>query len=219
MFLIVRPRPRRGSAFGPLPPGCGRQGPISVRTDRRRCPGTRRPESSEIRQEVDRAARPLPPAADLPRAAGSTACRITSWKASPSGRSARLLKLAPGQPHGETVAGEHRHAAGVVAEQVLETATDLDRSVPVVGQREDATGVLSPCAHEVRDSMHQHPGLAGAGACEHQHVGLLPVVGDDSLLDRIVQALDDGAPTIRGWSAAQSPCPGPAASGAGNPLR
>lgn len=42
-----------------------------------------------------------------------------------------------GQPHRETVAGEHRHPACVVADQVREAAPNLDRRVPVAGQRHD----------------------------------------------------------------------------------
>ena len=36
--------------------------------------------------------------------------------------------------------------------------------------------------------MHQDPRLAGAGAGQHQHVGLLPPVSDDALLDGILSA-------------------------------
>ena len=94
------------------------------------------------------------------------------------------------------MAGEHRHPAGVVSDQVREAAPDLDRGVPVVGESEDAARVLAPGAHQEGDAVHEHPGLAGAGTGEHQHVHLLPVVGDDSLLGGVVQALDDGPPRL-----------------------
>ena len=44
--------------------------------------------------------------------------------------------------------------------------------------------------------MHEHAGLAGTGTGEHKYVRLLPIVGDDALLDRILQAFDDGPPGI-----------------------
>ena len=101
-----------------------------------------------------------------------------------------------GQPHGEAVAGQHGHTAGVVADQFLEAAADIDRGVAVVGQREDAVRVFPPDADQIGDAVHQHPRLAGAGAGEDQHVGLFPVVGDDTLLVWIPQAFDDGTPGV-----------------------
>ena len=99
-----------------------------------------------------------------------------------------------GQPHGKAVAGEHRHSASIIANQVRKAAPDFYRRVPVVGQGQDPARVLAPGAHQVRNAMHEHPGLAGTGAGEHQHVGLLAVVGDDALLRGIAQALDDCPP-------------------------
>ena len=46
--------------------------------------------------------------------------------------------------------------------------------------------------------MHQYPRLARARTGEHQHVCLLPLVGDDALLAWIVEAFDDGSPRFRG---------------------
>ena len=48
------------------------------------------------------------------------------------------------QPHGQSVAGEHGHPAGIVADQLLEAPPDLDRGVPVVGQGQNAAGILAP---------------------------------------------------------------------------
>ena len=42
--------------------------------------------------------------------------------------------------------------------------------------------------------MHQYPGFAGAGTGQYQHVCLVPIIRDDTLLDRIFQALDNGPP-------------------------
>ena len=98
------------------------------------------------------------------------------------------------EPHGEPVAGEHGHAARVVADQRVQAAADVDRRVAVIGKRQDAARILPPHADQVGDAMHQHPSLAGARAGQHQHVGLLAVVGDDALLLWVAQALDDGPP-------------------------
>ena len=100
------------------------------------------------------------------------------------------------------MAGEHRHPAGIVADEVGQTAPDLHGSVPVVGQGQDAPGVLPPHPNQVRDAMHQYPGLPRAGSGQDQHVGLLPVVGDDTTLYRIVQAPHDSGVVCRdvSWS-------------------
>ena len=98
------------------------------------------------------------------------------------------------EPHGEGVAGEHHHAACVVAYQVLQPAADLDGGVAVVGQRQDASGVLAPGTNQIGDAMHEHPGLARAGPGEHQHVRGLAVVCYQVALVGVVEALDDLGP-------------------------
>ena len=98
------------------------------------------------------------------------------------------------QSHGERVAGEHHYSPRVVVDEICQASANLHRGVPVVGEREYATGVLAPCAYQVCDTMHQHPRLAGAGPGKHEHVGLLPIVRHDSPLDGILKALDDGPP-------------------------
>ena len=45
------------------------------------------------------------------------------------------------QPHGESVAGEHGHAARVVADQRVKAPADVDRRMPVVG---DASVAVHP---------------------------------------------------------------------------
>ena len=42
--------------------------------------------------------------------------------------------------------------------------------------------------------MHQYSRLAGTGTGEYQHVCLLPIIRDDTLLNGIFQAFDDGPP-------------------------
>jgi hypothetical protein len=67
----------------------------------------------------------------------------------------------------------------------------------VVGQRQDAARVLAAHPHQVGDAMHQDARLARAGAGEDQHIRVLAIVGDDTLLHRVGQGLDDLAPGLR----------------------
>ena len=92
------------------------------------------------------------------------------------------------------MAGEHGHAASVITDQFHKTPSDIDGCVSIVREGQYSTGVLPSHAYQPGDAMHQHASLAGTGASERQHVGLLPFIGDDSLLNRVFQALDDGAP-------------------------
>ena len=85
--------------------------------------------------------------------------------------------------------GENHHAASVVSDQLGKPAADLDRGVPVVCQGQDGAGILAPHPYQVCDAMHQHPGLAGAGAGEDEHVRPLPAVRYNPSLDGVVQAL------------------------------
>ena len=54
-----------------------------------------------------------------------------------------------------------------------------------------------PRAYEIGDAMHEYASLAGAGAGQYEYVRLFPIVGDDALLDRMLQAFDDGPPGFR----------------------
>ena len=83
----------------------------------------------------------------------------------------------------------------VVAHQLREAAANLDGCVAVVGKRHDTARILTPHPDEVGDAMHQHAGLARARPGEHQHIGLLPVVRDDTPL-RGTQLFYYGAPGI-----------------------
>ena len=95
------------------------------------------------------------------------------------------------------MARHHHHSPRIVSDEFLKPSTNLHRGVPVVGEREDAAGILPPRANQVGDAMHQHPRLARAGPREHQDVRLLPIVSYNPALDWIVEALDDGAPGFR----------------------
>ena len=106
----------------------------------------------------------------------------------------RRAKLAPTIRIASPWQVQHRHAARVVAEKEGEPGADLVGGVPVVGQREDAPRVLPADPDEIGDAVHEDPGLARPRAGQHEHVGHLPVVGDDPRLGRIAQVLDDGPP-------------------------
>ena len=95
------------------------------------------------------------------------------------------------------MAGHHRDAVRVVADQRAQAATDFQRGVPVVSQREDRARVFTAHADQVGDAMDEHACLAGTGAGKHKHVGVLAVVGDDGALVRLGQGLDDGFPGLR----------------------
>ena len=110
-----------------------------------------------------------------------------------------------GQPHRQGMASQNGHAPRVIADQVSEAAADVDRRVAVVGQGQDAVGVLAAHADQIGDPVDQHSRLARAGPGEHQHVGLFPLVGDDALLDRVLQSFDDGPPSIGRGLAANLP--------------
>ena len=109
-------------------------------------------------------------------------------------------------------------AARVLADQFGQPSADLGRGMAVVGERQDAARLLAPDADEVGDAVDEDAGLAGAGTGEHQHVGQLPVVGDDPGLDRVAQALDDGAPGVRTGLPAQLGAARRPASGRGSSL-
>ena len=97
----------------------------------------------------------------------------------------------PEDPHRERMAGHHVDAARVLSDQLVEAPPRLHRRVAIVGERQDAPRVLAPHADEVGDAVHQHPCLARSRAREHQHVGALPVVGDDSLLGPVAELPDN----------------------------
>ena len=93
------------------------------------------------------------------------------------------------------MAGEHGDPPCVVAHQLREAAANLDGCVAVVGKRHDAARILTPHPDEVGDAMHEYTGFARARPGQHQHIGLLPVVRDDTPL-RGTQLFYYGAPGI-----------------------
>ena len=198
--------------------GSVRPGLISTRIDPRQCPGIRPPESSGNPREAVPADRLLPPGSQ-PLAAQQCHCLAQYFaecivvEQPPFS----LLKADTDQSHGQRVTGEHGYPAGVVADQIYEASPDLDRCVSIVGQGQNAAGIFAPCAHEVGDAMYQHSRLAGAGTGEHQHVRLLPIIRDDTLLNGDFSDFRRWLATIRAWSPAQSPCPDLAANDEGNP--
>jgi hypothetical protein len=92
------------------------------------------------------------------------------------------------------MAGEHSNASGIVTDQGGQTLSNLDGSVTVIGERENAAWILSPDAHEIGDPMHKHARLPGTRASKHEHVRPLLVVRNDSLLNRVLQRFDDSSP-------------------------
>ena len=76
-------------------------------------------------------------------------------------------------------------------DQLVEAPPRFHRRVTIVGERQYASRVLPAHPDEVGDAVHQHPRLARSRSREHQHVGALPVVGDDPLLGPVSEALDD----------------------------
>ena len=116
-----------------------------------------------------------------PRSRAPPPPAVTSWKciAAP-GRSARSGEAGAHQPHGQRMAGEHRHPAGVVPDQRRPAAAGSPP--PHAGcrpgpGRPGGSSRLHP--DQVGDPVHQHPGLPRAGPGQHQHVRLLPVVGHE----------------------------------------
>ncbi len=78
----------------------------------------------------------------------------------------------------------------------------------IVGERKNAARVFPAHPDQVGDPVHEHPGLARAGARQHQHVGQLAVIGHDPGLDRVAEVLDDGAPRGGACLAPQFRTPG-----------
>ena len=108
----------------------------------------------------------------------------------------------PDQAHGQPVTGRHRNPTGILAEKIEQAPPDLRRSVTVVDQREDALRVLPADPDQIRDAMHEDARLAGARAGQHEHAGLLAVVGHDPGLIGVAQGFDDRAPRFGGGLAA-----------------
>ena len=66
----------------------------------------------------------------------------------------------------------------------------------VVDQGQNAPWVLALHSDQVGDTVDQNAGLARAGTCQDQHVGLFTLVRDDPRLRGISQGLDDCPPRL-----------------------
>jgi len=92
------------------------------------------------------------------------------------------------------MAGQHGDTACIVTDQILQASPNLNCCVPVVGKCQNTVRILASCAHQIGDAMHQHAGLARSGASQYQYIGLFAVVGDDTLLARVVERFDNRSP-------------------------
>ena len=108
-----------------------------------------------------------------------------------------ILPACADQAHGEGMAGQHRDALRVVADQLMQALADLDCGMMVVRQRQDAARVLPAHPQQVSDAVHQNAGLARSRSRQHQHMGLVAIIGDDALLVGIVERRHDGLPRGR----------------------
>ncbi|EXI70724.1 MAG: hypothetical protein AW07_03854 [Candidatus Accumulibacter sp. SK-11] len=101
------------------------------------------------------------------------------------------------QPHRQGVTGQDVDRPPVVADQIRQTLADLRRGVAVVGQRQNAARVLAAHPQKIGDAVDEDARLARTGTGENERIAGLAVVGDDRLLHRVGQRLDDLAPRLR----------------------
>ena len=101
------------------------------------------------------------------------------------------------QSHGKRVQGEHRDTARIATDQFAKALANLDSGVTVIAQGKDATRVLTTGPDQIGNAMHQHPCFAGTRTSEDQHIGGLPVVGNNLSLRLVVQHLDNVVPRFR----------------------
>ena len=66
----------------------------------------------------------------------------------------------------------------------------------VVAENEDVAWILALYADQIGDPVDQNPRLAGSWPCQNKDVGLFSIVGNDLLLNPIVQRLDDRPPWL-----------------------
>ena len=107
------------------------------------------------------------------------------------------MKAGANQAHRERVACVHCHPTSVVPYQFGKPAADIHGGVAVVSEGNDSARVLAPGPNEIRDAVNEDTGLAGAGASQNEHVGLLTIVRNYPSLDRIVQTINDSLPRFR----------------------
>ncbi len=120
--------------------------------------------------------------------------------------------------------GADPHAADRFAKHLLEAALHLARGLVGEGHGQDAPGPHVLHLQEPGDAMHQHPGLAGTGAGQHQAIAgiggdglaLGRVQGIENMRDVIHRAIVTAAPAV---FRSQSRCMDPdSARAAGCPL-
>ena len=105
------------------------------------------------------------------------------------------------------MAGEYGYAPRVVTDQVVKPTTDFHGGMTVVCKCKDALRVFPSHAHQVGNAVNQYARLSRARTGKHKHVRLLPVVGHDAPLFRIVQILHDFLPGLRCRLTADFPVP------------
>ena len=84
-------------------------------------------------------------------------------------REAEQLGLAPQQPRGEAVEGADPEAGRIAAEHAPDARLHFPGGLVGEGHREDALDRHPMLLDEVDDARREHPGLARAGAGEHEH--------------------------------------------------
>ena len=97
-----------------------------------------------------------------------------------------------GQRQRQAVEGLHGDAARLGPDQRRQPPAQLQRGVAVVAEHQHGLRRHAAHAQQPGDPVHDHARLAGAGAGEHEQIGLV-AGGDDRLLRRVAERLDDGA--------------------------
>ena len=105
------------------------------------------------------------------------------------------LGMAAQDARGERVEGAEPHPFGGAADHRLEPLAHLARRLVGEGDREQLAGKGAAGRQDMGEAGRQHPGLAGAGAGQHQH---RPVDRLDGAALRLVEAgkvdaVSDGA--------------------------
>ena len=99
-----------------------------------------------------------------------------------------------GQPSGQCVVGQYRHSRTGPADQLPQSAFQLEGGQPVEAQHQNTARRHTQDTDQVRNAMDDDACLAGAGTGQDQHVSIDPC-GHNRLLDGMVQLIDD--PLVR----------------------
>ena len=102
-------------------------------------------------------------------------------------RQLRLLPVSAQQAMGQTVEGAHPHGTGGDAQQLLDPPAHLARRLVGEGHGQHRKGRQAANLADPGDAMGQHPGLAAAGAGQHQH---RPRIGGYRLALRVVETVE-----------------------------